>query len=153
MSCLVFSHRQLYNNSNIQTKQTNIYIKYIKLGTQPCLLLSLSIPHLPPLLFPKFLSYPSPSFSSPSFFFPLFWLSVRETLSPLNSYTGTLQRSNLLLLAMKYLPHRGDIFIQCQSRRMYKGARWKTMGIWKEHLKADAWSFLPWDSNETWLLC
>lgn len=79
------------------------------------------------------------------------WLSEGPP-SPLNSYTSTLQRSNFELLpAMKYLPHRKDIFSQCRSRAWYKGATWKIERIWKEEqsslkLKSSSW-------KGTWLLC
>ena len=88
------------------------------------------LPCLLSLLSPHLLFYPSLSSSSSC---TLFWLAVRGPPSPLNSYTGTLQRSNFALLpAMKYLPHRRDIFSQCRSRGWYKGATWKTERIWKE---------------------
>lgn len=99
-----------------------------KLSTQQCL--PALLPHPTRLLF-SFPTSPTPVFTPPP---PLCsgWLS-EDPLSPLNSYTGTLQRSNFELLpAMKYLPHRRDIFSQCWSRGWYKGATWKTERIWNE---------------------
>ncbi len=89
-----------------------------KLSTQQCLSPSLPLPTC--LLSSSPSSCLTPVSPPP----PLCsgWLS-EDPPSPLNSYTGTLQRSNFELLpAMKYLPHRRDIFSQCWSRGWYKGA-------------------------------
>lgn len=90
-----------------------------KRGTQQCMPPS-------PLLSSLLLSFPTSCLTSVSPP-PLCsgWLS-EDPPSPLNSNTGTPQRSNFELLpTMKYLPHRGGIFSQCRTECWHKGTRWK----------------------------
>lgn len=115
-----------------------------KLSTQQCLLSLLpSSPHFSHPTSCLTLVSPPPLCSG--------WLSEGPP-SPLNSYSSTLQRSNFELLpAMKYLPHRRDIFSQCWSRAWYKGATWKIERIWKE--ERSSLKLKSSNRKGTWLLC